>query len=62
MAKQKACKVCKLIHEENLCPKCGAKETTEGFKGKIVVLNPEKSELASKLNIQEKGNYAIKIR
>lgn len=62
MAKPKACKVCKLIHEESECPKCGAKETTEGFKGKIIVLNPEKSELAQKLNIKEKGNYAIKIR
>lgn len=62
MPKPKACKVCKLIHEEDICPKCGNKETTEGFKGKIVVLNPEKSELAPKLNIKEKGNYAIKIR
>jgi DNA-directed RNA polymerase subunit E" len=62
MAKAKACKVCKLIYEEDTCPKCGAKETTESFKGKIIVLNPEKSELAPKLNIKEKGNYAIKIR
>lgn len=62
MAKPKSCKVCKLIHEENACPKCGSKEATEGFKGKIVVLNPEKSELAQKLNIKDKGNYAIKTR
>ncbi len=62
MPKPKACKVCKLIYEEDVCPKCGAKETTEGFKGKIVVLNPEESEIAEKLNIKDKGNYAIKIR
>ncbi|MEN7982048.1 MAG: transcription elongation factor subunit Spt4 [Nanoarchaeota archaeon] len=62
MLKPKACKVCKLIHEEDNCPKCESKETTEGFKGKIVVLNPEKSEIVKKLNIHEKGNYAIKIR
>jgi DNA-directed RNA polymerase subunit E" len=62
MVKQKACKICKLIHEEDVCPKCGAKETTEGFKGKINVLDSEKSEIAKKLNISEKGSYAIKIR
>jgi DNA-directed RNA polymerase subunit E" len=62
MAKPKACKICKLIHEENVCPKCGSKETTEGFKGRIVVLNPEKSEIAAKLNLKEKGNFAIKTR
>ena len=62
MAKQKACKVCKLIHDEDACPKCGAKEKTEGFKGKIIVLNPEKSEIAKKINIHEKGEFAIKTR
>lgn len=62
MVKQKACKVCKLIYEGDTCTKCGAKESTESFKGKIVVLDPEKSEIAQKLNIKENGNYAIKIR
>lgn len=62
MPKTKACKICKSIHEEENCPKCGSKEKTEGFKGRIVVLNPEKSEIAKKLNLHETGNFAIKIR
>lgn len=63
MPKQKACKICKTIYETvDKCPKCGSKESTEGFKGRIVVLNPEKSEIAKKLNLKDKGNFAIKTR
>lgn len=63
MAKVKACKLCNTIVEEgDKCPKCASKELTEGFKGRIVVLNPEASEIANKLNFKEKGNFAIKTR
>ncbi len=62
MAKQKACKICKTIHEEKLCPKCESKEHTEAFKGKIIVLNPEQSEIAKKIGLTEKGEFAIKTR
>ena len=61
--KPKACKICKKIYDEgNKCPKCGAKESVDSFKGRIVVSNPEKSEIAQKLNINSKGNFAIKVR
>lgn len=62
MTKQKACKICNAIYEGAKCPKCESKESTESFKGRIVVLNPENSEIAQKLNIKSKGNFAIKTR
>ncbi|MBU2616349.1 MAG: DNA-directed RNA polymerase subunit E'' [Nanoarchaeota archaeon] len=62
MAKKKACRMCNTIFEGDKCPKCDSKEFTEGFKGRIVILNPEKSEIAKKLNLKEKGNFAIKTR
>ena len=63
MVKAKACKLCNTIYEiGDKCPKCGAKESTDTFKGRIVVMNPEKSEIAQKLNLKEKGNFAIKTR
>jgi DNA-directed RNA polymerase subunit E" len=62
MVKQKACKICNTIYEDDKCPKCGSKESTDNFKGRIVVLNPEQSEIASKLNLKSKGNFAIKTR
>ncbi|MDP3986674.1 MAG: transcription elongation factor subunit Spt4 [Nanoarchaeota archaeon] len=62
MAKKKACRICSTIFEGDKCPKCDSKEFTEGFKGRIVILNPEKSEIATKLNLKDKGNFAIKTR
>ena len=63
MPKLKACKLCNTIVEEgDKCPNCGSKELTESFKGRAVILNPEKSEVAKKLNLKQKGNFAIKTR
>ena len=58
--KQKACRICKRIFDGDKCPSCGSKESADSFKGKTIILNPEKSEIAKKLNIKEKGSYAIK--
>lgn len=62
MVKQKACKICNRIYEEEKCPACESKEATDNFKGRVVIMNPEKSEIAQKLNIKKKGNFAIKTR
>ena len=62
-AKEKACKLCKVIYEgKDKCPKCGSKEFSETFKGKIIVTDAENSEVAKKLNLKENGTFAIKTR
>ena len=61
MAKEKACKHCKLIYEGETCPSCNKKEFSDTFKGKVDIVNPEKSELARQLKINKKGLYAIRI-
>jgi RNA polymerase subunit RPABC4/transcription elongation factor Spt4 len=62
MPKPKACKICNTIYEDDKCPKCESREFTDNFKGRIVVLNPEMSEIAPKLKLKSKGNFAIKTR
>ncbi|MFA5174282.1 MAG: transcription elongation factor subunit Spt4 [Candidatus Pacearchaeota archaeon] len=61
MAKEKACKNCKRIYEGDLCPNCERKDTSDTFKGKVEIINPEKSELAKELKVNKKGIYAIKL-
>ena len=56
-----ACKKCKAIFEGEKCPKCGSTEASESFKGKVVVLKPEESEVARNLKIKEKGNFTIRL-
>ncbi len=38
------------------------KEELENLRGKIVVLNPEQSEIAQKLSIKGKGVYGARFR
>lgn len=60
--KSKACKICKTIYEGDKCSNCGSKESTDSYKGKIHILNHEKSEIAKKINITSNGEFAIKTR
>lgn len=61
MAKEKACKNCKRIYEGDVCPNCGNSATSDSFKGKVEIFNPEGSEIAKNLKINKKGIYAIKL-
>jgi DNA-directed RNA polymerase subunit E" len=61
MPQEKVCKNCKRIYEGDQCPNCQSRETVSAFKGKMIILNPEQSEIAKNLSIKQKGNYAIKL-
>ena len=61
MAKEKACKNCKLIYEGDSCPNCAKNETSDVFKGKVEIVNSEKSEIAKELKISKDGLYAIRV-
>ena len=62
MAKEKACKECRKIYAGGKCPSCGSSDSVDNFKGKIFVLNTEKSEIAKKLGINKKGEFAARLR
>ena len=58
---KKVCKKCKLFVEGSNCPICKSNQFTDSWKGKLIIIDPEKSEIAKKLDITVKGEYAIKI-
>ena len=58
---QKICKSCKAIYEGPHCPQCSSKESTDNYKGRINILQPEQSEIASHLKISKKGVFALKL-
>jgi DNA-directed RNA polymerase subunit E" len=60
MVKEKACKQCKAIYEGAKCPMCGHDEGNEGFKGKVMILDIEQSEIAKCLKLTKKGMFAVK--
>ena len=62
MKKKKVCKKCKVFIEGEKCPICEGNQFTENWKGRIIVLNTKKSEIAKKSDIKKKGIYAIKTK
>jgi len=59
---KKVCKKCRIFVEGSECPICKNANFTETWKGRINILNVEKSEIAKKVGIEVKGEYAIKVR
>lgn len=59
---RKVCKKCKILTEEAKCPICEGNQFSETWKGSIIIINPENSEIAKKLKITKAGTYAIKIK
>jgi len=59
----KACKRCKALVEKEVaeCPVCGSQEFSEEWEGLIIVIDPDKSNVAKVLGITKPGRYAIKV-
>lgn len=60
--KKKACKKCKILTLESECPICHSTNLVQNWKGKVFILQPEKSLIAKTMGIQTKGEFAIKVR
>jgi len=46
----RACRSCKNISDENICPVCKGTEFSDDYSGLLIVLDPENSILAEKLD------------
>ncbi|MBE0527225.1 MAG: hypothetical protein IH631_09800 [Candidatus Thorarchaeota archaeon] len=69
MAKLKACKACHYLTSENVCPNCKGTNLSTSYTGIVVILPGRENEdprnesyVASRLNIDKPGKYALKVR
>jgi DNA-directed RNA polymerase subunit E" len=61
--REKACRTChRLEPEKQLCSSCKTPTLSTDWSGLVIIINPEESQIASKLNIHEPGKYAMKVR
>jgi len=60
---EKACRDCHRIIEsgKSVC-KCGSNSISKDWSGYVVIIDPEGSEIAKRLEIKKKGRYALKVR
>jgi RNA polymerase subunit RPABC4/transcription elongation factor Spt4 len=58
----KVCKKCKIFVEKDKCPICNDNKFSTYWQGRISVIDPKKSKVASFANISSKGEYSIKVK
>lgn len=58
-----ACKECRyIVHgKEKTCPKCQG-ELSDKFSGMVIILDPERSEVAKLVEINMVGSYAVRVK
>jgi DNA-directed RNA polymerase subunit E" len=62
MTKKYVCKNCKIFYDSGECPICKSTQRAATWKGRVNVLDAQKSDIAKKTGMTEKGEYAIKVR
>jgi DNA-directed RNA polymerase subunit E" len=61
VAKEKACRKCKVITTGKVCPNCKSTDLSADWSGVIVVFDPIKSQVAKTLEITSPNKYALKV-
>ena len=62
MVKKKVCKKCRLFVDGSECPICKGNSFSDNWKGRVYILDTEKSEIGKEIGTKVKGEYAIKVR
>ena len=58
----RACRTCKIITEENICPICRSSDLSDDFSGLAIILDPEGSDISRAMGVKNKGRYALRVR
>jgi DNA-directed RNA polymerase subunit E" len=60
--KVNVCRECHRVVEGESCAICGTTNLSSDWAGYLVIIDPEHSEIAKKMNIKLPGRYALKVR
>ncbi|KON31132.1 DNA-directed RNA polymerase subunit E'' [miscellaneous Crenarchaeota group-15 archaeon DG-45] len=58
----RACRNCKTITDENICPNCRGADLGDDYSGLLIIIDHAGSQLAKKMDIKKEGRYALRIR
>jgi DNA-directed RNA polymerase subunit E" len=59
---EKACKNCRFISNGPVCPNCKSTNLSDDWTGLVVIIDPQRSEIAKKMGIKSPGRYAVRVR
>ena len=55
------CRGCRRFTTEKTCPVCGSSDVSASWKGLVIIINPNESEIAKAIGIEAPGKYAIYV-
>ena len=58
----RVCRECQRVVEGEACVVCSTTNLSEDWAGYVVIIDPEHSDIAKKMNITMAGRYALKVR
>ncbi len=62
MAKRmRVCRNCKRFTEEKSCTVCKSTDLSPSWKGLVIIMDAQTSEIAKVMNIGENGSYAVYV-
>ncbi len=59
---EQVCRKCHRVVAGQTCPVCGSKNLSSDWSGLVVILDPQKSQIAEKIGIDVADKYALKVR
>lgn len=62
--KRLVCRECHLVNDSDseTCDACASSSLTEDWAGYVVIAHPEDSQIATEMQVDEPGAYALKVR
>ncbi|WNY27300.1 transcription elongation factor subunit Spt4 [Methanolapillus ohkumae] len=60
---EKVCRKCmRLIVNSETCEMCGSGDLADEWMGLVVIIDPKRSEIAKRMNVDLADKYALKVR
>lgn len=58
-----ACCECHLVLEDGVdqCSRCPSAPVSSDHQGYVIIMNPARSEIAKRLEVEQPGKYALKV-
>ncbi|WP_407355802.1 transcription elongation factor subunit Spt4 [Methanolobus sp. WCC5] len=59
---EQVCRECHRIITGQTCPICGSSNLSSDWSGMVIIIDPERSEIAKKMDVRVADKYALKVR
>ncbi len=59
---EQVCRECHRIINGQTCAICGSSNLSSDWSGMVIIIDPERSEIAKKMDVKVADKYALKVR